>query len=286
MKKGRSPGEIASDASHGIPLDALKELSNWEKNNMHKLKRILKNKAGRRLGRVSVRHQGGREKRQLRLIDFKRNKLEVWARVEVIEYDPNRNAEIALVVYVDGERRYILAPVGLKMGDRVVSSESAPIEPGNTLPLSAIPVGTQIHNIEIRLGKGGQVVKSAGSFAVIFGREEKYVLVKLPSGEIRRFNPKAYASIGQVGNVEHKNEIIGKAGRRRHMGVRPTVRGVAQHPDSHPHGGGEGRSGVGMKHPKTVYGKSAVGNTRNKMKYSNRLIAQKRKGAKGVVASK
>lgn len=251
---------------------------------MQKLKRILKNKAGRRLGTVNVRHQGGREKRQFRMIDFKRNKIDVWGRVTAIEYDPNRNAEIALVLYEDGERRYILAPVGLKINDRVVSSENAPIEKGNALPLKAIPVGTQVHNLEIRLGKGGQIVRSAGSFAVIFGREEEWVLVKLPSGEIRRFNPEAFTSIGQVGNVESKNEVIGKAGRVRHMGIRPTVRGVAMHPNAHPHGGGEGRSGIGMKHPKTVYGKSAVGNTRNKIKYSNYLIAQKRKGAKGVVA--
>ncbi|MDP1710282.1 MAG: 50S ribosomal protein L2 [bacterium] len=253
---------------------------------MHKLKRILKNHAGRRLGRVTVRHQGGREKRQLRLIDFKRNKLDVWGKVEAVEYDPNRNAEIARVVYEDGERRYILSPVGLKMGDKVVSSENAPIEKGNALPLGMIPVGTQVHNLEIRLGKGGQIVRSAGSFAVIFGREEEWILVKLPSGEIRRFNPKAIATIGQIGNVESKNEVLRKAGRVRHMGRRPTVRGVAMHPDSHPHGGGEGRSGVGMKHPKTVYGKSAVGNTRNKIKYSNHLIAQKRKGAKSITASK
>ena len=245
---------------------------------MKGLKTILSKKSGRdSRGRVSVRHQGGRSKRYLREIDFKRGKTGVWGIVEAVEEDPNRNAYIARILYEDGERRYILAPVGLKMGDKVVSSESAPIEPGNTLPLSNIPVGTQIHNIEIRLGKGGQIVKSAGSFAVIFGREEEYVLVKLPSGEIRRFNPKAFASIGQVGNVEHKNEIIGKAGRRRHMGVRPTVRGVAQHPDSHPHGGGEGRSGIGMNTPKTFAGRPAVGNTRRPKKYSNKYILTRRK---------
>lgn len=253
---------------------------------MKKLKRILKNKAGRRSGGITVRHQGGREKRHMRMVDFKRNKIGVWGRVEAIEYDPNRNAELALVLYEDGERRYILAPIGLKLEGRVVSSENAPIESGNALPMGAIPVGTQIHNIEIRLGKGGQIVRSAGSFAVIFGKEENWVLVKLPSGEIRRFNPKAFASIGQVGNEEYKNEVLGKAGRVRHMGIRPSVRGVAMHPNSHPHGGGEGRSGIGMKHPKTVYGRSAVGNTRSKFKYSNHLIAQKRKGTKGVTANK
>jgi large subunit ribosomal protein L2 len=245
---------------------------------MSKLKRILAKKSGRLNGRVTVRHQGGRERRFLRELDFKRDKKDVWGIVEAVEYDPNRNAEIALVIYEDGERRYILAPVGLKAGTKVVSSEVAPIEPGNTLPLKAIPVGTQIHNIEITHGKGGQMVKGAGSAAVVFGNEDKWVLVKLPSGEIRRFDPDCLASIGQVGNVEAKEEVIHKAGRVRHMGVRPSVRGVAMNPHAHPHGGGEGRSGVGMKYPKTVYGKRAVGKTRNKKKHSNRLIVQRRGG--------
>jgi large subunit ribosomal protein L2 len=245
---------------------------------MSKLKRILAKKSGRLNGRVTVRHQGGRERRFLRELDFKRDKKDVWGIVEAVEYDPNRNAEIALVLYEDGERRYILAPVDLKVGTKVVSSEVAPIEPGNTLPLKAIPVGTQIHNIEITKGKGGQMVKGAGSAAVVFGNEDKWVLVKLPSGEIRRFDPGCLASIGQVGNVEAKEEVIHKAGRVRHMGVRPTVRGVAMNPHAHPHGGGEGRSGVGMKYPKTVYGKRAVGKTRNKKKHSNRLIVQRRGG--------
>jgi large subunit ribosomal protein L2 len=214
----------------------------------------------------------------LREIDFRRDKKDVWGIVEAIEYDPNRNAEIALVIYEDGERRYILAPVDLKVGNKVVSSEVAPIEPGNTIPLKAIPVGTQIHNIEITHGKGGQMVKGAGSAAVVFGNEDNWVLVKLPSGEIRRFDPDCLASIGQVGNVEAKEEVIHKAGRVRHMGVRPSVRGVAMNPHAHPHGGGEGRSGVGMKYPKTVYGKRAVGKTRNKKKHSNRLIVQRRGG--------
>jgi large subunit ribosomal protein L2 len=245
---------------------------------MSKLKRILAKKSGRLNGRVTVRHQGGRERRFLREIDFRRDKKDVWGIVEAIEYDPNRNAEIALVIYEDGERRYILAPVDLKVGNKVVSSEVAPIEPGNTIPLKAIPVGTQIHNIEITHGKGGQMVKGAGSAAVVFGNEDNWVLVKLPSGEIRRFDPDCLASIGQVGNVEAKEEVIHKAGRVRHMGVRPSVRGVAMNPHAHPHGGGEGRSGVGMKYPKTVYGKRAVGKTRNKKKHSNRLIVQRRGG--------
>ena len=251
-----------------------------------KLKKILKNKAGRRVGIITVRHQGGREKRFLRDIDFRRNKVDIWGKVEVIEYDPNRNAEVAKVLYEDGERRYILAPLGLKAGDKVVAGVNAPIERGNCLPLKSIPVGTQIHNIEITLGKGGQMVKSAGSFAVIFGKEESWVLVKLPSGEIRRFAPLARATIGQVGNADYKNMVLGKAGRVRHMGIRPSVRGVAMNPRAHPHGGGEGRSSIGMKHPKTVYGRSAVGKTRAKFKYSDRLIAQKRKGLKAITLVK
>jgi len=244
---------------------------------MKKLKIILAKNSGRSRGSLTVRHQGGREKRFLREIDFKRNKFEVWGKVEAIEYDPNRNVEIALVLYEDGERRYILAPNGLKVGDKVISSESAPIELGNCLPLDKIPAGTQIHNLEIMSGKGGQMVKSAGSVAVVQGKEGKYMLVKLPSGEVRRFKPAALATVGQLGNVEDRLENLGKAGRKRRMGIRPTVRGVAMHPHAHPHGGGEGRSSVGLKYPKTPWGKKAVGNTRNKRKYSNKLIVQKRK---------
>jgi large subunit ribosomal protein L2 len=245
---------------------------------MKKLRNKLNKRSGRAHGVVVVRHQGGGEKQFLRTVDFRRDKFDIWGVVTAIEYDPGRNAELALVLYEDGDRRYIIAPDKLKVGDKVIASESAPIEPGNSLPLSAIPVGAQVHNIEITPGKGGQIVKSAGSAAIVFGKEDKWVLVKLPSGEIRRFYPNARATIGQVGNVESKNEIIGKAGRTRHMGVRPSVRGVAMHPDSHPHGGGEGRSGVGMKYPKTIYGRRAVGKTRNKQKYSNSMIIQRRGG--------
>lgn len=247
-----------------------------------KLKKILNRKSGRALGTVTVRHQGGGEKRFVRRIDFKRDKIDVWARVITIEYDPGRNAEVALVLYEDGERRYILSPDKLKINDRIINSEAAPIEAGNALPLKNIPVGTQIHNIEITKGKGGQMVKGAGSAAVIFGKEENWVLVKLPSGEIRRFNPEAFAVIGQIGNVDAKNVILGKAGRKRHMGIRPRVRGTAMNPHAHPHGGGEGRSGVGMKYPKTFYGRKAVGKTRSKKKYSDYLIVQKR-GGKGIL---
>lgn len=245
---------------------------------MKRLKTKLNKRSGRAHGVVVVRHQGGGEKQFLREVDFKRNKYEVWGKVLAIEYDPGRNAELALVLYEDGERRYILAPDKLKVGDKVIASEAAPIEIGNSLPLKAIPVGAQVHNLEITPGKGGQIVKSAGSAAIVFGKEEKWMLIKLPSGEIRRFYPEAWATVGQVGNVDAKNEIIGKAGRIRHMGKRPQVRGVAMHPNAHPHGGGEGRSGIGLKFPKTFYGRKAVGKTRNKKKYSNYLIAQTRGG--------
>lgn len=245
-----------------------------------KLVRILPKRSGRSGGKITVRHQGGRAKRFLRDIDFGRDKKDVWGRVESIEYDPNRSAEIALVFYEDGEKRYILAPNALKVGDKIISSDVAPIEVGNTLPLDKIPAGTSIHNIEIRPGKGGQLVKSAGSAATVQGKEENYVLVKLPSGEVRRFLPSALATIGQLGRIEAKKERLGKAGRKRWMGVRPRVRGTAMHPKAHPHGGGEGRSSVGLKYPKTVYGKPAVGKTRRKRKYSDKLIIQGRRPGK------
>jgi large subunit ribosomal protein L2 len=243
---------------------------------MKSLMTILPKHSGRSHGTVSVRHQGGRQKRFLRDVDFRREKLNIWAKVISIEYDPNRNASIALVSYSDGEKRYILAPLLLKEGQKVISGENSPLEVGNALPVRKIPIGTLVHNLEIRPGKGGQMVKSAGTAAVIQGREKEFVLVKLPSGEIRRFHPDAMATIGQIGNIEKKGEVIGKAGRARHMGIRPTVRGTAQHPGSHPHGGGEGRSGVGLKYPKTYAGRMAVGKTRNRKKYSNSMIAKRR----------
>ena len=245
---------------------------------MKKLKTILPKRSGRdSSGRITVRHQGGRQKRFFREIDFTRDKKGVWGRVEEIEYDPNRNANIAQIFYEDGEKRYILAPDGLNIGDKVTASEDAPLRIGNALPLVKIPVGTSIHNIEIRPGKGGQIVRGAGSVASIHGKEGSYVLIKLPSGEIKRFYPASYATLGQVGNVEVKKRRLEKAGRKRKMGIRPSVRGVAQHPGSHPHGGGEGRSGIGLKYPKTPYGKPAVGKTRKKKKYSDKLIIKGRK---------
>lgn len=247
---------------------------------MTKLKKILPKKSGRSGGTITVRHKGGRQKRFLRQIDFKRNKKEVWGRVEKLEYDPNRNVDLALVAYEDGDRRYILSPLELKLGDKVIASEIAPLELGNALPLSKIPIGTAVHNLEIRPGKGGQLVRGAGGVAIIQGREEKHILVKLPSGEVRRFKPECFATIGQLGNIEIRSRRIGKAGTKRRMGVRPTVRGTAQHPGAHPHGGGEGRSGVGLKYPKRYSGRPAVGRTRTKKKYSDKLIIKRRKPGK------
>src|SRR5258708_1383236 len=246
---------------------------------MRKLKRILIKKSGRNnTGKVTVRHQGGGNKRYFREIDFvRRQKDGVTGKIFSIEVDPNRRAKIALVSYADGDKRYIIAPYSLEIGQKVVSGVDSPLEIGNSLPLSKIAVGTQIHNIEIMPGKGAQIVKSAGSVATLQGREENWVLVKMPSGEIRRFNPDCYATVGQVGNEEMGNVVVRKAGTNIKRGIRPTVRGVAQHPDSHPHGGGEGRSGVGLKYPKTPWGKKAVGNTRRKIKYSDKLIVGRRK---------
>lgn len=245
-----------------------------------KLKKILKKQSGRSKGKITVRHQGGRVKRFLRIIDFKRDKIDIWARVEAIEYDPNRNANIAKLVYADGQRSYIIAPNGLKEGAKVISSKQAPVEVGNCLPLSKIPIGTQVNNVEITKGKGGQIARGAGNLATIFGKDEKSVLIKMPSGEIRRFNPKCFAVIGQVGNLEHRMKKAHKAGVSRWKGIRPAVRGVAMHPKAHPHGGGEGRSRVGMKHPKTPWGKKAVGKTRNPKKYSKKVIVTGRKRGK------
>ena len=245
---------------------------------MRQLLTLLPKKSGRDVkGHVSVRHQGGRAKRFLREIDFKRDKKEILGEVESIEYDPNRNASIAKVIYTDGDKKFILAPLGLRQGSKIVASSTAPLEPGNALPLDKIPAGTQVHNIEIKPGKGGQLVKSAGGAGVIQGKEGNWVLVKLPSGEIRRFKPQCWATIGQIGNIELKTRRLGKAGRKRRMGIRPSVRGVAMHPNAHPHGGGEGRSGIGLKYPKTPWGKPAVGKTRKKKRYSDRLIVSHRK---------
>lgn len=228
-------------------------------------------------GIITTRHQGGRHKRFLRIIDWKRDKFDVPGVVMAIEYDPNRTANIAFVQYEDGDKRYIIAPEGLQVGQTVLSGENATYEVGNTLPLSKIPLGTFVHNIELTPGKGAQLGRSAGTVIIVQGREEAMVLVKLASGEVRRLHPSCLATIGQVSNPAWKNVVIGKAGRNRLRGRRPGVRGTAQHPGSHPHGGGEGRSGIGMTSPKTPWGKKALGKkTRNPKKYSNSFIVQRR----------
>lgn len=246
------------------------------------LKHILKKNSGRdNTGQVMVRHQGGRHKRFYRVIDFKRDKVGIPAVVVAIEYDPNRSADIALLQYKDGEKRYILSPVGLTEGAQVMTGAQGELAPGNSLPLSLIPVGTFIHNIELTAGRGGQVARSAGDQAVLTAREGLYVHVRMPSTEVRKILGRNYATIGQVGNVTHKDRVLGKAGRSRHMGIRPSVRGVAMNPSSHPHGGGEGRSGIGMSTPKTYAGRPAVGKTRRPKKYSNKMIVTRRKRGKG-----
>ncbi len=241
------------------------------------LTEILKKHSGRdSTGSISVRHQGGRQKRYYRFIDFKRDKFDVVGKVLTVEYDPNRNSRISLIEYADGEQRYILQPHELKVGDTVLSSDTAEIKVGNAVPLKNIPVGTEVHNIELRPGQGGKMARGAGGAAVVLSKDETYTQIKLPSGSIRLFLNDCRATIGQVGNIEHKDELIGTAGRKRRMGIRPTVRGVAQNPRSHPHGGGEGKSGEGM-HPKTPWGNSARGTrTRKKFKWSNRYIVKRR----------
>ena len=245
---------------------------------MKRLKTIKKKKGGRDAsGKVAVRHQGGGHKRFMRQIDFKRDKIGVVGKVVAIEYDPNRTCDIALIHYNDGEKRYILRPVGLSVHDTILSSRDADIKAGNTLPLDSVPLGSIVHNVELTPGKGGQLARSAGSSAIIAAKEGNKVHIKLPSGEVRIIQAKGMATIGQLGNVEWKNEVIGSAGRNRRMGIRPHVRGVAMNPRSHPHGGGEARSGIGMSTPKTYAGRAAVGKTRNRNKYSNKYIISRRK---------
>jgi large subunit ribosomal protein L2 len=242
------------------------------------LLRPLHKRAGRNVhGRITVRHRGGGHKRKYRLIDFKRDKMGVPAVVDSIEYDPNRSARIALLVYSDGEKRYIIAPLGLQVGDRVMSGEDAEIDLGNALPLERIPTGTMVHNVELTPGKGGQIARSAGTSAQVIAKEGKYVTVRLPSGEIRQFQRKCMATIGQVGNVEHGNIKLGKAGRKRWRGWRPTVRGSVMSPRDHPHGGGEGRVGIGMPSPKTPWGQRTMGKkTRTRSKKSDKYIVRRR----------
>jgi len=239
------------------------------------LKPIKKTGGRNSNGRITARHRGGGHKRHYRVIDFKRNKEGIPAKVASIEYDPNRSARIALLNYADGEKRYILAPVNLSVGDTVISGEGADIKPGNTLALNNIPLGTYIHNIELRIGKGGQIVRSAGSFAQLTAKEAPYALIKLPSGEVRRVLLKCKATIGQIGNTDHENISIGKAGRKRRLGIRPSVRGVAMNPVDHPMGGGEGRSSGG-RHPCSPWGQPAKGFRTRKNKKTDRFIVKRR----------
>lgn len=238
----------------------------------------LKKRAGRaRNGRVTVRHRGGGHKRRLRVVDFKRDKIGVPGEVSSVEYDPNRSARIALIKYRDGDWRYIIAPNGIKVGDKVVAGENAEIRRGNSLPLRSIPTGTQVHNVELSVGKGGQIVRSAGSSAQVLAKEDRYTLLRLPSGEVRQVLSECMATVGQVSAVDHKNVKLGKAGRRRRMGWRPSVRGVAMAPSDHPHGGGEGRSPIGMPGPKTPWGKPALGYRTRRNKLTDKLISTRRK---------
>ncbi len=240
----------------------------------------LKKNAGRNnQGKITVRHHGGGSRRKYRIIDFKRRKDDIPATVVSIEYDPNRTANIALISYADGEKAYILAPVGLKVGDKVMNGANAEIKVGNCLPLEAIPVGTEVHNVELYPGKGGQLVRSAGNSAQLMAKEGKYATLRLPSGEMRMVPIIARATVGQVGNIEHGLVNIGKAGRKRHMGIRPTVRGSVMNPNDHPHGGGEGKTSIGRPGPCTPWGKPALGlKTRKKNKHSNKMIVRTRDG--------
>ena len=239
----------------------------------------LKKNGGRNnQGRITVRHRGGGAKRKYRIIDFKRDKDGIIGTVASIEYDPNRTANIALINYADGEKRYIIAPKGLKVGDKIESGEKADIKVGNTLPLANIPEGTMVHNVELKAGKGGQIARTAGSSVQILGREGKYTLLRLTSGEVRKVLSTCRATIGEVGNADHELVKVGKAGRKRHMGIKPTVRGSVMNPNDHPHGGGEGRAPIGRKGPVTPWGKPALGyKTRKNKKASDKLIVRRRK---------
>ena len=227
-------------------------------------------------GRVTVRHQGGGHRRFVRLVDFKRDKLNIPAKVAAIEYDPNRTARLALLVYAEGEKRYMVAPVGLKVGDTVISGPQVDVRPGNSMPISNIPVGTMVHNVELKEGKGGQIARSAGTAAQLLAKEGDYAQLRMPSGEVRLVRQVCYATIGQVGNLDHGNIKLGKAGRKRHMGIRPTVRGTAMSPRDHPHGGGEGRQPAGMPGPKSPWGKPTRGYKTRRNKTTDQYIVRRR----------
>jgi large subunit ribosomal protein L2 len=237
----------------------------------------LRKSGGRNMyGRVTVRHRGGGHRRQIRMVDFKRDKRDIPARVAAIEYDPNRTARLALLFYADGEKRYIVAPLDLKVNDVVVAGETAEVRVGNSLPIANIPVGTMVHNVELKEGRGGQLVRAAGGAAQLLAKEGDYAQVRLPSGEVRLVRQKCYATIGQVGNLDHSNVKLGKAGRKRHMGIRPTVRGSAMSPRDHPHGGGEGRQPIGMPGPKSPWGKPTLGYKTRRNKKTDKYIVRRR----------
>jgi large subunit ribosomal protein L2 len=243
---------------------------------------VRKKHAGRNMyGRVTVRHQGGGNRQLIRLVDFKRDKRGITAKVSAIEYDPNRTARLALLTYADGEKRYIIAPLGLKVGDTVVAGPGSDIRPGNSLPITNIPVGTMVHNIELKEGRGGQMVRAAGGSAQLLGKEGDYASIRLPSGEVRLVRQVCYATIGQVGNLDHGNIKLGKAGRKRHMGIRPTVRGTAMSPRDHPHGGGEGRQPAGMPGPKSPWGKPTRGYRTRRNKKTDQFIVRRRNSTSG-----
>lgn len=238
-------------------------------------------KSGRNVyGRITVRHRGGGAKQKIRIVDFKRQKVDIPATVSAIEYDPKRSARLALLTYADGEKNYIIAPLGVKVGDTLMSGNNAEIRPGNCLPLSNIPMGTMVHNIEIKEGKGGQLVRSAGTSAQLLAKEGKYAQIRMPSGEVRLIRQSCLASIGQVGNLEHGQVKLGKAGRKRHMGIRPAVRGSAMSPRDHPHGGGEGRSPIGMPGPKSPWGKPTLGYKTRRNKSTEKYIVRHRRSVK------
>ncbi len=264
-----------TNARRGMSVTDYSELSKVapEKSLLRPLK---KNSGRNNYGRITVRHHGGGNRRKYRVIDFKRTKFDVEATVKTLEYDPNRSAHIALIEYADGVKSYILAPVGLKVGDKVEAGPNADIKPGNALPLTNIPVGTFIHNVELYPGKGGQLARAAGNAAQLMAKEGVYALLRLPSGELRNVPVNCMATVGQVGNTDHENVKIGKAGRTRHLGIRPTVRGSVMNPNDHPHGGGEGKSPIGRPGPVTPWGKPALGyKTRKKKKQSNKLIVKR-----------
>jgi large subunit ribosomal protein L2 len=267
--KPTTPGQ------RGMTGSAFDEITRVEP--QRSLLKPLRKKGGRNFyGRITVRHRGGGNRRKIRIVDFKRDKHDIFARVAAIEYDPNRSARLALLYYADGEKRYIIAPVDLKAGDNVIAGPTADIRPGNNLPIANIPVGTLVHNIELKEGRGGQLVRSAGGAAQLLAKEGDYAQIRLPSGEVRLVRQTCYATIGQVGNLEHGNIKLGKAGRKRHLGIRPTVRGTAMSPRDHPHGGGEGRQPVGLPGPKSPWGKPTRGKKTRRNKKTEQYIVKRR----------